>query len=252
LFFIRFRDLASPGEEERRIPGVKGKIMRKASCLFFASLHLSLAFGTSAVAASRDEAELLIDKARIAIEEMAVSRDKVIPEDLLRDCAGVAIMPGMFKGGFIVGGSYGKGIVLANQGGRWSGPAFTYLGAGSVGFQIGVESIDLILVIIGQKAMDSFLRTSFKLGGDVAVAAGPVGAQASAATDIMMNGGIFSYSRAKGLFAGISLEGAVIGSQRELNESFYGTGNIKSILYGQVESPASAGRLLSSISKLKK
>jgi lipid-binding SYLF domain-containing protein len=234
------------------IPEEKGRIMRKAFCLCFASLILNLAAGASAFAAAKDEAELLIDKARIVIEEMVTSRDKVIPEDLLRDCAGLAIMPGMFKGGFIVGGAYGKGIVLANQDGKWTGPAFSYLGAGSVGFQIGVESVDLILVIIGQKAMDSFLRTSFKLGGDVAVAAGPVGAQASAATDIMLNGGIFSYSRAKGLFAGISLEGAVIGSQHELNESFYGTGNIKSILYGQVEQPASAKRLVVSIGKLKK
>lgn len=226
--------------------------MRKAFCLCFASLILNSAVGTSVIAGAKDEAELLIDKSRIVIEEMVVSRDKVIPEDLLRDCAGLVIMPGMFKGGFIVGGSYGKGIVLAHQEGKWTGPAFSYLGSGSVGFQIGVESIDLILVIIGQKAMDSFLRTSFKLGGDVAIAAGPIGVQASAATDIMMNGGIFSYSRAKGLFAGISLEGAVIGSQSDLNEIYYGTGNIKSILYGQVEPPASAKRLMGSISKLKK
>jgi len=226
--------------------------MKRASCLSFLPLFFTMACCTAAFADERKEAELLIEKARLVIEEMAISRDKVVPEDLLRDCAGVAIIPGMFKGGFVVGGAYGKGIVLANRDGQWTGPAFTYLGAGSVGFQIGVESVDLILVIIGQKAMDSFLRTSFKLGGDIAVAAGPVGAQASAATDILMHGGIFSYSRAKGLFAGISLEGAVVGSQWEMNEAYYGTGNIKSILYGQVEPPASARRLVGSISKLKK
>lgn len=229
----------------------KKTMMRKAFCLCLI-LFIMFTAASSAVAGSKDEAELLMDKARIVIEDMVNSRDKVIPEDLLRDCAGLAIIPGMFKGGFIVGGSYGKGVVLAHQGGKWTGPAFTSLGAGSVGFQIGVESIDLILVIIGQKAMDSFLRTSFKLGGDVALAAGPIGAQATAATDIMMHGGIFSYSRAKGLFAGISLEGAVMGSQWELNEACYKTGNIKSILYGQVETPASAKRLVGSISKLKK
>ncbi|PKN62822.1 MAG: hypothetical protein CVU57_22805 [Deltaproteobacteria bacterium HGW-Deltaproteobacteria-15] len=207
---------------------------------------------SSVLAGNMDEADLLIDKARIVIEEMVTSRDKVIPEDLLRDCAGLAVIPGMFKGGLIVGGSYGKGVVLANLDGRWSGPAFTSLGAGSVGFQIGVESIDLILVIIGQKAMDSFLRTSFKLGGDVAVAAGPIGAHATAATDVMLHGGIFSYSRSKGLFAGISLEGAILGSQWEMNEAMYQTGNIKSILYGQVEQPPAALRLVSSIGKLKK
>jgi len=203
------------------------------------------------LAGTRDQADLLIDKARIVIEDMVSSRDSGIPEDLLRDCAGLVVVPGMFKGGFFVGGSYGKGIVLANQEGRWSGPAFTFLGAGSFGFQWGVESVDLILVIIGQKAMDSFLRTSFKIGGDVAVAAGPIGAQATAATDIMLHGGILSYSRAKGLFAGISLEGAVMGSQEEFNEAVYRTGNIKSILYGQAEPPPSAARLVSSISKLK-
>lgn len=228
--------------------------MRKAFCLCFVSMVLSTAIASSALAddAAKDEAELLIDKGRIVIEEMATSRDRVIPSDLLRDCAGLAIIPGMFKGGFIVGGAYGKGIVLAHEGGKWTGPAFTSLSSGSVGLQIGVESIDLILVIIGQKAMDTFLRTSFKLGGDVAVAAGPIGAQATAATDIMLHGGIFSYSRAQGLFAGISLEGAVLSSQWELNESVYKTGNMKSILYGQTQAPPSAKKLIGSISKLRK
>lgn len=225
--------------------------MKSASCLRFAVCFLTLALPSWTAAGTKDDADLLIDKARIVIEDMVSSRDSGIPEDLLRDCAGLVVIPGMFKGGFFVGGSYGKGIVLANQEGRWSGPAFTSLGAGSFGLQWGVESIDLILVIIGQKAMDSFLRTSFKIGGDVAIAAGPIGAQATAATDIMLHGGILSYSRAKGLFAGISLEGAVMGSQLEFNEAVYQTGNIKSILYGQTEPPTSAARLVSSISKLK-
>ncbi|RJR36025.1 MAG: hypothetical protein C4576_24220 [Desulfobacteraceae bacterium] len=225
--------------------------MKGASCIGITLCLLILALPSWTLAGTRDQADLLIDKARIVIEDMVSSRDSGIPEDLLRDCAGLVVVPGMFKGGFFVGGSYGKGIVLANQEGRWSGPAFTFLGAGSFGFQWGVESVDLILVIIGQKAMDSFLRTSFKIGGDVAVAAGPIGAQATAATDIMLHGGILSYSRAKGLFAGISLEGAVMGSQEEFNEAVYRTGNIKSILYGQAEPPPSAARLVSSISKLK-
>jgi len=230
----------------------RNEVMRKAFCLWLGVAFVIVGASSSACAGTKDEADLLIDKARIVIEDMVMSRDKVVPEDLLRDCAGLAIVPGMFKGGFIVGGSYGKGVVLAHEGGKWSGPAFTSLSAGSVGFQIGVESIDLILVIIGRRAMDSFLRTSFKLGGDVAIATGPIGAQATAATDIMLNGGIFSYSRAKGLFAGISLEGAVMGNQWEMNEACYRTDNIKSILYGQMESPASAKRLISSIGKLKR
>lgn len=222
---------------------------------FFSCLALFLLCGATATAAAartQENAELLIDKARIVVEEMVGSRDRVVPTDLLRDCAGLAIIPDMFKGGFIVGGAYGKGIVMAHQEGEWSSPAFMSLSSGSVGFQIGVESIDLILVIIGRKALDSFLRTSFKLGGDVAIAAGPIGARATAATDIMMNGGIFSYSRAKGLFAGISLEGAVLATQHDMNEAVYGTGNIKSVLYGQVQPTPAARKLIDSIGKLKK
>jgi lipid-binding SYLF domain-containing protein len=180
-----------------------------------------------------------------------MSRDSVVPEDLLRDCAGLAIIPEMYKGGFIVGGSYGKGIVLAHKDEKWTGPAFIYIGAGSVGFQIGLEAVDLILVIIGDRTMDSFLRASFKLGGDAAVAAGPYGAQATAATDIMLKGGIFSYSRAKGLFAGVSLEGAGMGTQSDLNKAYYDMQSVKSILYGDVQTTPAAQKLIDALNKLK-
>jgi lipid-binding SYLF domain-containing protein len=180
--------------------------------LTFLLAFMIAATGT-ATAQSKEEAERIIEKSRIVVEEMMASRDSVVPEDLLRDCAGLAIIPEMIKGGFIIGGSYGKGVVLAHKDGKWTGPVFIYLGAGSLGFQIGVEMVDLILVIIGEQTMDSFLRASFKLGADVAIAAGPYGAQATAATDILLKGGIFSYSRAQGLFAGVSLEGAGMGTQ---------------------------------------
>ena len=205
----------------------------------------------AATAQSKEEAERIIEKSRIVVEEMIASRDSVVPEDLLRDCAGLAIIPEMIKGGFIIGGSYGKGVVLAHKDGKWTGPAFIYLGAGSLGFQIGVEMVDLILVVIGEQTMDSFLKTSFKLGGDVAVAAGPYGAQATAATDIMLKGGIFSYSRAQGLFAGVSLEGAGMGTQSELNRAYYDLESAKSILYGDVTTTPVAKRLTDAIEKLK-
>ncbi len=205
----------------------------------------------TAVAQSKEEAERIIEKSRFVIEEMVNSRDRVVPEDLLRDCAGLAIIPEMIKGGFIVGGSYGKGIVLAHKDGKWTGPGFIYIGAGSLGFQIGVEMVDLILVIIGDNTMDSFLRASFKLGGDVAVAAGPYGAQATAATDIMLKGGIFSYSRAKGLFAGVSLEGAGMGTQSDLNRAYYDMESLKSILYGEVPATPVTKRLVNAVERLK-
>lgn len=223
-------------------------IMRILILCFVACMALS----PFAIAGSKEEAEIIIDKSRITFEELLISQDRVVPEDLLRDCAGLAIIPEMLKGGFVVGGAYGKGIVLAHKEGKWFGPAFVYIGAGSVGLQIGVESVGLILVVVGQKTMESFLRTSFKLGGDVAIAAGPFGAQATAATEILLKGGIFSYSRAKGLFAGISLEGAGMGSQSDLNMAYYNTENIKSILYGDIKRTAAVSKLVSTLEKYKK
>ena len=226
--------------------------MMKRTCLLLAFLlaFMAGALGT-ALAQNKEEPERIIEKSRIVVEEMVTSRDRVVPEDLLRDCAGLAIIPEMIKGGFVVGGSYGKGVVLAHKDGKWTGPAFIYLGAGSLGFQIGVEMVDLILVVVGERTMESFLKASFKLGGDVAIAAGPFGAQATAATDIMLKGGIFSYSRAQGLFAGISLEGAGMGTLSELNKAYYDMESAKSILYGDVPTTPAATRLIEAIGKLK-
>ena len=225
--------------------------MKRMRLLLTFLLALTAAPSAVATAQTREEAERIIDKSRIVVEEMITSRDRVVPEDLLRDCAGLAIIPEMIKGGFIVGGSYGKGVVLAHKDGKWTGPAFIYLGAGSLGLQIGVEVVDLILVVIGEQTMDSFLKASFKLGADVAIAAGPYGAQATAATDILLKGGIFSYSRAQGLFAGVSIEGAGMGTQSDLNRAYYELENTKSILYGEVPTTPAAQRLLDAIEKLK-
>lgn len=201
----------------------------------------------------KEEADVIVDKARLVIEELRNAPDSGAAYDLLRQSAGVAIIPEMFKGGFIVGGSYGKGVVVARKDGKWSGPSFVYIGAGSVGFQIGVQLTDLILVVIGQNTMDSFLRSNFKLGADAAVAAGPVGAQATAATDLFLKGGIYSYSRAKGLFAGVSLEGAGLGTEFDLNRAYYQTtSNPKDILYGQVETPESGKKLFEALSRFLK
>jgi lipid-binding SYLF domain-containing protein len=196
------------------------------------------------------DAEVIVDKARVVIEELRTAADSGAAYDLIRQSAGVAIIPDMFKGGFVVGGSYGKGVVVARKDGKWSGPSFVYIGAGSVGLQIGVQLTDLILVVIGQNTMDSFLRSNFKLGADAAVAAGPVGAQATAATDLFLKGGIYSYSRAKGLFAGVSLEGAGLGTEFDLNRAYYQTtSNPKDILYGQVETPESAKKLFEALNR---
>jgi lipid-binding SYLF domain-containing protein len=196
----------------------------------------------------REDAEIIVTKARFVIEELKNAPDSGAAYDLITQSAGVAIIPAMLKGGFVVAGSYGKGVVVARKEGKWSGPSFVYIGAGSVGFQIGVQVTDLILVVIGQNTMDSFLKSNFKLGADAAIAIGPVGAQATAATEILLKGGIYSYSRAKGLFAGVSVEGAGLGTEFDLNRAYFQTtSNPKDILYGEVETPESGKKLFEAL-----
>jgi lipid-binding SYLF domain-containing protein len=226
--------------------------MKKTIALFVLCVGLGLVSSPQALADNlKEDAEVIVDKARLVIEEMKTAPDSGPAYDLIRQSAGVAIIPDMFKGGFIVGGSYGKGLVVARKDGNWSGPSFVYIGAGSIGLQIGAQLTDLILVVIGQTTMDSFLRSNFKLGADAAVAVGPVGAQATAATELYLKGGIYSYSRAKGLFAGISLEGAGLGTEFDLNRAYYQTtSNPNEILYGQVETPESAKKLFEALDRL--
>jgi lipid-binding SYLF domain-containing protein len=228
--------------------------MKKTIAVIALCVALALVFWAPAFADNlKEDAEIIVNKARLVIEEVRNASDSGAAYDLIRQSAGVAIIPEMFKGGFVVGGSYGKGVVVARKDGKWSGPSFVYIGAGSIGFQIGVQLTDLILVVIGQNTMDSFLRSSFKLGADAAVAAGLVGAQATAATDLFLKGGIYSYSRTKGLFAGISLEGAGLGTEFDLNRAYYQTtSNPKDILYGHLETPESAKKLFDALNAFMK
>jgi lipid-binding SYLF domain-containing protein len=224
--------------------------MRKTMPIVAFWFALGLVFSAPAFADSlKEDAEIIVNKARLVMEEMKNAQDSGLSYDLVTKSAGVVIIPDMFKAGFVVGGSYGQGVVVARKDGKWSGPSFVYIGAGSVGFQIGVQLTDLILVVIGQNTMDSFLKSSFKLGADSAIAVGPLGAQVTAATEILLKGGIYSYSRAKGLFAGISLEGAGMGTEYDLNRAYYETtSNPKDILYSGVETPESGKKLFQALS----
>jgi lipid-binding SYLF domain-containing protein len=201
-----------------------------------------------------DKSRMIVDQSRIVIEEMIlnIEKEKAVPVDLIKNCAGLAIIPGMFKGAIFIGGSYGKGIVLKHERGKWSGPAFFNIGAGSLGLQFGGQAVDLILVIFGQQNMDSFLKTKFKLGADIAVAVGPVGAQATAATEIFLKGGIYSYSRTRGAFIGLSIEGAGIATQEEMNKAYYNASySPADILSGQVLPPESAIKLINTLKKVR-
>lgn len=146
-----------------------------------------------------------------------------IPSQLLQKAEGIIIVPKLINAGFVVGGKRGRGIAMAKSGdSTWSNPVFMTMTAGSVGLQIGVQSIDLILVILHRETLDKIGNGSFTLGGDISVAAGPVGRNSSASTDYKFEAEVYSYSRSKGLFAGISLSGSVLAVDANSNKTFYG------------------------------
>jgi lipid-binding SYLF domain-containing protein len=234
--------------------------MKKIIALMVALMVMSIGMNSRVFAGQEkapdlnvDKSRVIVDKSRIVIEEMIlnVEKEKAIPVDLIKNCAGLAIIPGMFKGALIIGGSYGKGIVLKHEKGTWSGPAFISIGAGSLGLQLGGQAVDLILVVLGKQTMNSFLKTKFKLGADIAAAVGPVGAQATAATEIFLKGGIYSYSRTKGAFIGLSIEGAGIATQEKMNKAYYNASySPADILSGKVRPPESAIQLINSLNKV--
>jgi lipid-binding SYLF domain-containing protein len=169
-----------------------------------------------------DEAERAQKAADVLAEIMAIPEGS-IPNELMERAKGIAVIPHVVKGAFGIGGRFGKGLVSQRQpNGKWSTPAFIDIGGGSFGFQIGVQATDVVLVFTNEQGIKSLLDGKVTLGGDASVAAGPVGRQATADTDIKLSSAIYSYSRSKGLFAGVSLEGAVITMDDDANRSVYG------------------------------
>jgi lipid-binding SYLF domain-containing protein len=196
------------------------------------------------VRAQRNE-DVKLDQASNVLKEIMGSPDRGIPESMLRNAYGVAVFPGLLKAGFIVGMRYGKGVlVVRNPGGEWSNPLFVSLGGGSFGWQIGAQSTDIILVFKTQRSVDAITRGKFTLGADVSVAAGPVGRHAEADTDIVLRSEILSYSRSRGLFAGVALDGAVIQVDRGANATFYRRSNVtpREILAGRGEATHGAAK----------
>jgi lipid-binding SYLF domain-containing protein len=170
---------------------------------------------------AREAAEQSARAARV-FEQIMGTREKSIPKDLLDKAEAVAVFPGVLKGGLIVGGRGGSGVISRRVANGWSAPAFFDLMGGSVGLQIGVASTDYILLFMNEHAVDSLLSDKFEIGGEGSAAAGPVGRSASASTDARLNAQILSYSRSKGAFAGLELKGVVIKPDNEDNLQVYG------------------------------
>ena len=161
-------------------------------------------------------------KAARVFTEIMAAPDKAIPKDLLDKAEAVAVFPNVIKAGFIVGGRGGNGVISRRVRGGWSAPAFFNLGGGSVGLQIGASSTDFVLLFMNDSALKGLLEDKFEIGGEGSVAAGPVGRAASASTNVTLDAAIISYSRSKGLFAGLELKGVVINPDNDDNEAVYG------------------------------
>ena len=185
---------------------------------------LLVALLVTAAAQTSDEAKR-IRESTVVIEEMMAAGDKAIPGAILEKAEAIAVFPSLLKGGFVIGGQRGRGIISVRdrKSGTWSAPAFLTITGGSFGAQIGAQAIDLILVVNNQRGLEQLVKNQFKIGADASVAAGPIGRDASAATDIQMRAQILSYSRSRGLFAGVTVNGSTIRQDRDANERFYGT-----------------------------
>lgn len=172
---------------------------------------------------AQDKQEQKIDASVRVIQEFGKLRE-TIPKQLMQKTEGIIIIPGMINAGFVVGGKRGKGIAMVkNENGTWSNPVFLTLTGGSFGFQAGIQSVDLVLVFLNKSSLLNIGHSSFTLGGDISVAAGPVGRTSSAGTDVKLESEVYSYSRSKGLFAGISLSGSSLDIDKSANHSYYNT-----------------------------
>jgi lipid-binding SYLF domain-containing protein len=161
--------------------------------------------------------------ATVVLTEVMGAPDQAVPSSVLGKAEGIAIFPSTVKGGFVFGGMRGRGVLSARTPeGGWSPPTFMTMTGGSFGLQIGGEAVDVILLIMNRKGLENFLRNQFKFGANAAAAAGPVGRDAQASTDLQLRAEILSYSRARGLFAGLTLNGATVRTDRDANERFYG------------------------------
>jgi lipid-binding SYLF domain-containing protein len=191
---------------------------------FLLVLLTALLLPASVLAQPQELENRLTDCAR-ALTEMMEAPDGRLPADLLKRSHAIIVFPSVIKAGLGVGGHYGKGVVLRrnSSSGRWGPPAFLTLIGGSFGWQIGVQSTNLILLVMSDVSLKSLFRDKFTIGADASVAAGPVGRDASAGTDIGFSAALLSYSRAKGIYAGISVKGSVIEADWEANEAYYGS-----------------------------
>src|ERR1019366_6580883 len=211
-----------------------------------AILAVAGSISTASFAADREvKVDDRLDASADTLIDMMKASDTGIPQDLLNKAKCVVVVPGMKKAGFIFGAKYGRGFATCRRGGGsgWSAPAAMRVEGGSVGFQIGASETDVVLLVMNDGGMKHLLSDKFTIGGEASAAAGPLGRNATAQTDAQLNAEMLSYSRSRGLFAGISLEGATLRPDGEANRELYGRDTTnREILTGDFKTPAAAGK----------
>jgi lipid-binding SYLF domain-containing protein len=208
-------------------------------------------FGTYAWAGSgREDSVARLQSSVDVIHSIMATPDKGIPEEVLSNAKCILVVPNLIKGGFIFGGKHGRGVATCRTAEGWSAPAFVSIGGGSAGFQIGLEGVDLVMLVMNDQGFQHLLSSKFELTGEGSVAAGPVGRHASAGTDWKMNTEMLTYSRSKGVFAGLTLEGAVVEQDNDSTRAIYGKHMMfRRILSGKVATPRSADAFLRAVSE---
>jgi len=209
---------------------------------------LSMGAASAVWAESREDVQARMDNAATVLHEIMAAPDKGVPQEVLENAKCVAVVPRMIKAGLIFGGENGRGVATCRTENGWSAPAFFAITGGNWGLQIGVEGVDLVMVFEGEKGMQRMLSSNFQLGADASAAAGPVGRHASANTDWKMDTEVLTYSRAKGIFAGLTLTGANLRRDDDSMNAFYGHDvSTRSALEGKVAVPASAEPFLDAV-----
>ena len=215
------------------------------------TILLMMALATAAFAEKKSKTSERLDDAAVMFSEIMGTPDKSIPQDLLEKSQCVVLVPGLKKGAFIVGGKYGKGFATCRKdSGGWSAPAAMRVEGGSFGFQIGGSETDVVMLVMNESGMKKLMSSKFTLGGEASVAAGPVGRESTAQTDAWMRAEILSWSRSRGVFAGISLQGATLRQDVDDNQEMYGRKyETTDLVKGDVAPPADAAKLMGLLNK---
>jgi SH3 domain-containing YSC84-like protein 1 len=213
------------------------------------ALSLVAMLGSMASATAKEDSVERLQNAGNVLKEIMDAPDKGIPEEVLDGAKCIVVVPHLIKAGFIVGGKHGRGVASCRTATGWSAPAFVSVGGGSWGLQIGAEGIDLVMLVMNDKGLQHLLSSKFEISGEGSAAAGPVGRHASAGTDWKLNSELLTYSRSKGAFAGLTLEGAVIEQDADSTTAIYGYDvGFRKVLMGNVKAPASAEPFMAALS----